>query len=56
MKLGANGDGVGSAGPALTTGGMMLLAGVDELDVEDELKRLAHDMVGAAAVVAGGGA
>lgn len=56
MKLAANGDGVGSAGPELTTGGMILLAGVDELDEEDELNKLAQDMAGGADVVTGVGA
>lgn len=66
MKLGAKGDGVGRAGPAASddTGAgvaigwtMLLDGGVDPLDEEDELNRLAQDLAAGAAatVVAGGG-
>lgn len=65
MKLLAKGDGVGRAGPAASAGGagvgigwtILLDAGVEPLDDEDELNRLAQDMVAgaAAAVVTGGG-
>lgn len=65
MKLGAKGDGVGRAGPAASATGagvaigctMLLDGGVEPLDEEDELNRLAQDLAAgaAAAVVAGGG-
>lgn len=50
------GDGAGKAGPALTTGGITLLAGVDEVEEDEELNKLAQDIAGGAAVVTGGGA
>lgn len=69
MKLGAKGNGVGRAGPAVDASGagvgvaigcmMVLDGGVDPLDEEDGLNKLAQDLaVGAAAtvVVGGGGA
>lgn len=65
MKLGAKGDGVGRAGPTASGAGaggaigwMMLLDdGVDPLDEEDELNKLAQDLAAGAAAtgVAGGG-